>query len=227
MYISDIFNIPGVYLSLYVGLFMAYHKYVPIVHSAKYFVAHAVHNILVMYYTYYVIQELLKDPLMEDNNYYSYVHVPYKFCSLLGALHVYHMLISSHSILKDEIYHHVLSVYFHFFSLNNYLLASLFFMTGLPGGITYILLTLVKYKLIGKLTEKVISKHLNLWCRLPGILFFTSLLALNIYNKYVNNLPIYYQDYITFGFMFWNPIHFTHTIIVSYENAKRGIAQDN
>ncbi len=91
------------------------------------------------------------------------------------------------------------------------LLASLFFMTGIPGGITYLLLILVRYNYITKLTEKRISKHLNLWLRMPGILFFASILLLNMIKN-----PFEIQNYLTLFYMIWNSIHFTKTITESH-----------
>ena len=204
------------YLIGYTLGFCLYHYLCPLNYSTKYFFAHVIHNIAVMAYTLPTIIDVLNNPIRQD----SYVFIPEKFCSFLAALHVYHLIFYKTGI--DELYHHVLSVYFHFFPLNRMLLASLFFMTGLPGGITYLMLILVKYEYIQKMTEKRISKNLNLWCRMPFILFFASILILNLYNNYVNfsNLPSI-QDSLTLFFMIWNPIHFTETIIESYVKNKQ------
>lgn len=203
------------YLIGYTLGFCLYHYLCPLNYSTKYFFAHVIHNIIVMGFTIPTILEVLSNPLMQD----MYVFIPEKFCSFLAALHIYHLIFYKTGF--DELYHHVLSVYFHFYPLNRMLLASLFFMTGLPGGITYLMLILVKYNLISKLTEKRISKNLNLWCRMPGILFFASLLILNIYHNYIlNSIHPSYQDLITLFFMVWNPIHFTETIIESYVKNK-------
>ena len=198
------------YLLGYTALFCLYHYLSPLNYSTKYFFAHVIHNVFVMLYTVPVILDLLNNPIQNE----LYVYIPEKFCSFLAALHVYHLIF--YKISYDELYHHVLSVYFHFFPLNKMLLASLFFMTGFPGGLTYLMLILVKYNLIDKLTEKRISKDLNLWCRMPGILFFSSILILNLYNKYKNNILPDIQDCLTLFFMVWNPIHFTETIVKSY-----------
>jgi len=204
------------YLIGYALGFCLYHYLCPLNYSTKYFFAHVIHNIAVMAYTIPTIMDVLSNPLSQD----MYIFIPEKFCSFLAALHVYHLIFYKTGF--DELYHHVLSVYFHFFPLNRMLLASLFFMTGLPGGVTYLMLILVKYNYITKLTEKRISKDLNLWVRMPGILFFASLLIVNMYQNYVlNSMMSTWQDLITLFFMVWNPIHFTETIIESFVKNKQ------
>ena len=190
-------------------MFISYHKLCKLELQSRYFLAHIFHNILVAYFTTSTIKEIITNPIQEN----LYTHVPSYLTSILGALHIYHLIY--YKISYDEIFHHIFAIYFHFFELNKLLLASLFFMTGIPGGITYLLLILVRYNFITKLTEKRISKHLNLWIRMPGILFFAFILLLNMFKN-----PFNIQDYLTFFYMFWNSIHFSKTIIESYVQAK-------
>jgi hypothetical protein len=51
---------------------------------------------------------------------------------------------------------------------SNYLV---FFVCGIPGGIDYIILALQKNKKLLHWNQKRISANLNMWMRLPGILF--------------------------------------------------------
>lgn len=199
------------FLIFYILIFYSYHKICTLELQSRYFFAHFLHNILVAFFTVPTIKEVLINPI--QNNQDLYILVPSYLTSILGALHIYHL--TFYKIGFDEIFHHIFAIYFHFFKLNKMLLASLFFMTGLPGGITYLLLILVRYNFITKLTEKRISKHLNLWCRMPGILFFASILLLNMINN-----PFEIQNYLTIFYMFWNSIHFTKTITESYAIAK-------
>ena len=46
------------------------------------------------------------------------------------------------------------------------------FVCGLPGGVDYALLFLVKLGKLSKAREKSINRFLNMWIRLPGILSF-------------------------------------------------------
>ena len=47
-----------------------------------------------------------------------------------------------------------------------------FFVCGLPGGVDYVLLFLVKQRYMEKRTEKAVNRFLNMWIRLPGIVAF-------------------------------------------------------
>eukprot|EP01104_Vermistella_antarctica_P020410 TRINITY_DN8714_c0_g1_i1.p1 TRINITY_DN8714_c0_g1~~TRINITY_DN8714_c0_g1_i1.p1 ORF type:complete len:113 (+),score=19.56 TRINITY_DN8714_c0_g1_i1:177-515(+) len=55
-------------------------------------------------------------------------------------------------------------------------------MCGLPGGIDYFLLVLVKHGLIDKMTEKDINRFLNLLIRWPGMFLAGYLMFLNAYH---------------------------------------------
>ena len=48
--------------------------------------------------------------------------------------------------------------------------AGAFFISGLPGGLTYLMLGLVKLGLLPGIKEKQITANLNSWLRVPGIL---------------------------------------------------------
>ena len=51
-----------------------------------------------------------------------------------------------------------------------------FYISGLPGGIDYFLLGLIKVKMLEPMKEKRINANLNTWLRAPGILMTTILL---------------------------------------------------
>merc|ERR1711935_516630 len=52
-----------------------------------------------------------------------------------------------------------------------------FFISGMPGGIDYFLLGLLKLGLISPLCEKRVNSSLNVWLRVPGILLSTMLMC--------------------------------------------------
>ena len=52
---------------------------------------------------------------------------------------------------------------------------SLFFLTGIPGCIDYLLLFLTRNNFIEKITEKRINNYVNLWIRCPGCVSHTAL----------------------------------------------------
>ncbi len=84
-------------------------------------------------------------------------------------------------------------------------------MSGIPGGITYLMLFLQKYNLISKIVEKKISMYLNIWFRAPFCIIFATLL----YIKSLEN-NMYYETLFMCLFTMINGIHFMHNIIESY-----------
>jgi hypothetical protein len=94
----------------------------------------------------------------------------------------------------------------------------MFFMTGLPGGITYLLLSLKNLHLIKDATEKRISKHLNMWIRAPGCVLTSYFIYLNYANNKFGNLILPYKlgIYLCMLGTFVNGMYFAGTIIESY-----------
>jgi hypothetical protein len=89
------------------------------------------------------------------------------------ALHFYHIAIYWRKFRFDDWLHHILMIgvalpigtFFDSKSLVGY---SLFFTTGLPGGVDYFLLFLVRNGWLNRQTEKAVNTYLNVWCRSPG-----------------------------------------------------------
>lgn len=91
---------------------------------------------------------------------------------MVVAVHTYHCI--AFDLSAQDVFHHMmfiptLGVYGGFAvkwgPIRNCLA---FFMSGLPGGIDYFNLVLLKRGLIDKLSVKRISSKLNVWCRGPG-----------------------------------------------------------
>ena len=76
------------------------------------------------------------------------------------------------------------------------LLSSLsnFTLCGLPGGIDYLLLILLKYNIINKITEKKINRFLNLLIRWPLMFLGGYMFVLNI--EKLNNKDLNTFSYI-------------------------------
>jgi hypothetical protein len=97
---------------------------------------------------------------------------------------------------------------------------SLFFTTGLPGGIDYAMLFLVRNNLLERSVEKRVNAWLNTWIRSPGCI---SQAILSIAYIFMKN-----QQYSSFEFaiqwlpivlVFWNGQYFMRQIV---EDAYRG-----
>lgn len=110
--------------------------------------------------------------------------------------HIYHCI--AFNINKDDLFHHVFFVFIgsiikYNINVGKSLAFYLFFSTGLPGGIDYILLSLYKLNIITKQNRHIIALFLNSWFRCPGLIFSNTLVIIfslihkeNIYSKIFN-----------------------------------------
>ena len=94
--------------------------------------------------------------------------------TLINAVHVYHM-IGGFSLSSADYFHHCLFI--PLLGFPGQVLpwgpgqaAGAFFISGLPGGLTYLMLALVKLGWMSGIKEKRITANLNSWVRVPGIL---------------------------------------------------------
>ena len=96
---------------------------------------------------------------------------------LIMSLHIFHCLFFNTN--RQDIIHHVVmslvlliplynSDNVQFVAFSNY---ALFFLSGLPGGIDYFLMTMVESGKMDRLTEKYYNQYLNTWVRSIGILY--------------------------------------------------------
>lgn len=98
------------------------------------------------------------------------------------ALHLYHTLLYWRSFRFDDWLHHGLMVGV---TLPLGCLApsgpltgaSLFFTTGLPGGISYAALWLERNGWLSRRTEKSVNQWMNVWIRAPGCVAISALIA--------------------------------------------------
>ena len=177
----------------------------------KYFLIHFMFNMYVTFNTFENTIEILYNPyaVFITNNYVSFAVV---------LFHIYHIVYYYKDIKIDEMIHHIWIVFIilpiTWLNYCNIADSSLFFMTGLPGGITYLLLVLKEMKYISSLTEKHISKHLNMWIRIPGsiivgyIIFVNAMIATTIFATIS-------LVFCSLGCL-WNGVYFGSTIISSY-----------
>jgi hypothetical protein len=145
------------------------------------------------------------------------------------ALHLYHVAMFRNLTWLDWLHHGIsafsaglIALCFSWGPLVN---AMIFFLTGLPGGIDYFMLFLVKTQRMDSITEKKYNTWLNLWVRMPGLIVTSSLTwsGLN-YALYELNMKISWLKYLAALFVIisnaWNGIYFMHRVVVSYTLAK-------
>jgi hypothetical protein len=92
-------------------------------------------------------------------------------------------------------------------------------MCGLPGGIDYLLLIMKDYNMISKITEKRINKYLNMWIRMPGILY--GCIICWIYSLPFTNYNYKYVLYFIIISNLFNAIYFASLVTENYGENKK------
>lgn len=147
-----------------------------IVPKARYFALHAICNTLVCCATFRgVLTVLTGDPL-------TVLTGPGEVLgnNIVVGLHLYHCL--AFKLSADDIFHHltfvstlgVMAITVKKTSGVNIPYA-IFFLSGLPGGIDYLLLTLSAHGFVSKSTQKAVYAKINLWVRGPAMCLYVFL----------------------------------------------------
>jgi hypothetical protein len=182
-----------------------------------YYFVHALHNAFIVYLTYSDVQKTITNfsnlPLYQPNT---------NAIALCFALHIYHILCYRGKLRFDDWLHHGLMIGISLpigalvpsSTLIGY---SLFFSTGLPGGIDYALLFLVRNNWLSRMTEKRINQFLNVWVRAPGccsnaayIVAYCFQMSEGVYGKN------FWLSLIPAGLMYWNGQYFMNQIVTDY-----------
>jgi hypothetical protein len=185
--------------------------------KARYFAIHAVANTLVCYFAYPdVIRVLTENPLTILSG-----PVGSNLPNCIGcAMHIYHV-IGGFKLTAEDIFHHVTFVSVlgamgpPFKKIGG--VASCFgafFLTGLPGGIDYVLLTLNYHGVVTRATEKRINANLNQWLRGPAMTVALIVGWLNLYHG-THGAPTW-SLILTCALYFYNGQYYARQAIESY-----------
>ncbi len=136
--------------------------------ASPYYLLHALHNAAIVSLTWPDVAATFTDFHAID----SYP-VNIRATALVVSLHLYHIARYRASLRFDDWLHHILmigvAIPVGLASSTTPLMGySLFFSTGLPGGISYFALFLQRNGWLGRLTEKRINTAMNVWIRSPG-----------------------------------------------------------
>jgi hypothetical protein len=150
-------------------------RYVKHGYSARWFVIHAIANFFVVVKSYQDVLRVIMDPSVAMMGHYSFAPMFY-----VTFIHVHH-LAAFDDLRFEDFMHHLIFVGIFFWMavsekwgpVQNVIL---FFMSGLPGGIDYVLLALVKLEQIEYGVEKIVNARLNIWIRGPGLVYCAILL---------------------------------------------------
>ena len=190
--------------------FMIDYSVIP--NKARWFILHTISNTFTTYYTLGSVINVLSDPIKMLS-----VQPSYTPLNITIALHLYHIVFFNNLVAIDWI-HHILmcgiaagSYFYNIGECTNFII---FFINGLPGGLDYLMLSLVKHGKIHYMIEKRLNAYINLWIRSPGIIC-------GIFNLY---LAMLYSDefswisgriLILVAFL-WNAQYFLYRVIRSY-----------
>lgn len=186
--------------------------------NTTYFILHAIFNFWVTLTVFEEVIFIFLNPLsiyLVDN--FSTNGI----ISTLGimAFHTHHLLFYSNLTLEDWIHHMVSSIILPITALilpySSILCLSNVVMCGIPGGIDYIMLFLVKLQIIDKMTEKKINRLLNLLIRWPIMFLCFYIFIINVYHNMVKS------EYITIMFVafflhMFNAAYYCDKVIGNY-----------
>lgn len=204
----------------FLGTFMALDQGLSMLVNSPYYLVHAIHNGFIVYYTLPDVINTITD--------YKHLHTyPTNMTAILlcFALHVYHTAIYYKKFRKDDWLHHILMICVAlpiplFYESNTLIGYSLFFTTGLPGGIDYALLFAVRNNLLNKMTEKKINSWLNTWIRSPGCISHAIVVAITLFSQYNNSrsyLPLdFFLQLMPALLVFWNGQYFMRQVVEDY-----------
>jgi hypothetical protein len=180
-----------------------------------YYAVHALHNAAIVaatasdvYHTFTDIHGLDKYPT-------NYLAV-----QLCIALHFYHIALYWTKFRLDDWLHHGLMIGVAIplglaVPAHTLMGVSLFFTTGLPGGIDYALLFAVRNNYLEKNTEKSINTFLNVWIRSPGCI---AMAALALAHRFSNPADLFTMTLSVVPPLlnYWNGQYFMQQVVMDY-----------
>jgi hypothetical protein len=186
----------------------------PCLAKARYFVLHTIVNAFVVYYVWNDVCALFTNPIRAFNR-----KPQYDALDITVALHFYHVLFFKGLTWIDWVHHVPMMgiAITSYYCPNSVIVTTnglLFFLNGLPGGLDYFLLTLVKYNIIHPIKEKELNSYLNIWIRSPGVLFNTYNMYLT--TVYANYTPSPVMKFLILAILTWNAQYFTYRVIGNY-----------
>lgn len=188
-----------------------------------YFFLHFLHNMVISCLTFPNIQAIFTDNRHGDSRLHGNV-IP-----LVYALHMYHICSYFKYLKESDWLHHIYSMFIavpltkvFFEDEMQYLGMCMFFTTGLPGGLNYLLCFLYKNNwILTKQKQIEYNTWIQSWLRCPGITV-TSGFVLQHVMKHSPFLSLeYFMGFAIFLILFWNGIFFQNEVLKSYYSKYR------
>ena len=184
--------------------------------STRYFIFHSLFNLYIVYLTWNTFIDCIFNPMNIFDNDYNDISI----LSTLSIMnfHIYHLITHIEELSMETMLHHLVGAIINPIMTINQPIGKLpvmhnIILCGIPGGIDYVLLSLVKFNFMGKMKEKKINRFLNLLIRWPFIFLSNYLYFMNVYNYNISLslyiiIPILINNY--------NAIYFCDKVIGNY-----------
>jgi hypothetical protein len=182
--------------------------------NGVYYLVHFLHNGMIVRSTY---QDVLTT--YTDFGSLGRYEPNYHAASLVFALHFYHIAMYYRKFRFDDWLHHITMIFVAlpigvFVPASTLLGYSLFFTTGLPGCIDYLLLFLVRNGWLGRLKEKRANHFLNVWVRSPGCVSHAVITMIHLMN--LPSLSLQTLCFIPAILNYWNGQYFMEQVVTDY-----------
>lgn len=192
--------------------------------TTRFFVLHYLFNAWVVYESLDDAIGAIVDPIGSLNH-------PTTVASqrtMLGIMifHTYHLVVFT-KLTTEDLLHHIINALITpivglMLPLGKFISFSNIGMCGIPGGIDYVLLALVKFKVIHSMTEKNINRYLHLLIRLPIQIVLVYMFISHYLMGTLKHFSTTTLSMISFalGVQLFNAVYFTEKVIGNYHTKK-------
>jgi hypothetical protein len=148
---------------------------------------------------------------------------------IVFSLHLYHVMFFYKSFERDDWVHHILMCFVvlpigWFLQPGSLLGHGAFWASGLPGGINYVMLVLVRLGMMAEEKQRRINGYLHLYLRAPFCLFHSLFVYLTFIrwhdsfltiNRHEMWLMYCFATIVTFLAFYWNAMYFCEEVVIS------------
>jgi hypothetical protein len=179
-----------------------------------YYAVHVIHNIAVSFLT-------APDLVASVTRFHEIQSLPLNWnaINMVYALHFYHTALYWRTFRFDDWLHHILMIGVALplgclVPAGPLMGFSLFFTTGLPGGIGYAALWLERNGWLSRLREKQVSQVMNVWIRAPGCVAQAALTLAMTLSSPMSPL-LWWVGIVEAILNAWNGLYFMEQVVVA------------
>lgn len=195
--------------------------------TGRYFVLHVVCNGFVTVVHMDDVWLTYKNPLTAPFN----MPTDIQGTAVIAALHCYHLVVYTRELQAVDWAHHLIMIVVMLplavgLNAGSLLGHGAFFASGLPGGLDYLMLVLVKARVMESMTEKKWNTVIQTWVRAPGCLFHALFVWLALRDETLHQwvlnhsyLPpwgVYFACFVVMTTYYWNAMYFQQRVAQNY-----------